>query len=209
MPVRLISSVRGIGVAVRVSTSTSAWSALIGSLWPTPKRCSSSTTSSPRFLNFRSWASSRWVPMTTSTSPDSQALDDLLGLGGGEEAAEHLDPDRIAGEAFAEGREVLLGEQRGGHQHRDLLAVLHGLERGPDGDLGLAEADVAADQAVHRGLVLHVGLHVDDGLGLVGGGLVGERLLHLPLPGRVGGEGVPGACGPASGRARPAPGRSR
>ena len=33
MPVRLISSVRGIGVAVSVSTSTSAVSCLIASLW--------------------------------------------------------------------------------------------------------------------------------------------------------------------------------
>ena len=33
MPVRLISSVRGIGVAVSVSTSTSALSCLIASLW--------------------------------------------------------------------------------------------------------------------------------------------------------------------------------
>ena len=33
MPVRLISSVRGIGVAVSVSTSTSVLSCLICSLW--------------------------------------------------------------------------------------------------------------------------------------------------------------------------------
>ena len=33
MPVRLISSVRGMGVAVRVSTSTSVLSFLIDSLW--------------------------------------------------------------------------------------------------------------------------------------------------------------------------------
>src|SRR5260370_105098 len=51
MPVRLISSVRGIGVAVRGSTSTSARSALIASLWLTPKRCSPSPTSSPRVRN--------------------------------------------------------------------------------------------------------------------------------------------------------------
>ena len=35
MPVRLISSVRGIGVAVSVSTSTSVLSFLIASLWLT------------------------------------------------------------------------------------------------------------------------------------------------------------------------------
>ena len=140
MPVRLISSVRGIGVAVSVSTSTSALSCLICSLWLTPKRCSSSTTSRPRSLNSMSSDSSRWVPMTTSTSPRAHALDHLAGLGRGEEAGQHLDPHRVAGEAVAEGLVVLLGEQRGGHEHRHLLAVLHRLERGPDGDLGLAEA---------------------------------------------------------------------
>ena len=45
---------------------------------------------------------------------------------------------------------VLLGEQRGRHEHRDLLAAGDGDERGAQRDLGLAEADVAADQAVHR-----------------------------------------------------------
>ena len=70
MPVRLISSVRGIGVADSVSTSTPALSALICSLCDTPKRCSSSTTSRPRSLNSMSSESSRWVPITRSTSPD-------------------------------------------------------------------------------------------------------------------------------------------
>ena len=46
--------------------------------------------------------------------------------------------------------EVLLGEQRRRHEHRDLLAVGERDERGAQRDLGLAEADVAADEAVHR-----------------------------------------------------------
>ena len=87
---------------------------------------------------------------------------------------------------------VLLGEQRGGHQHRHLLAVLHRLERGPDGDLGLAEAHVAAHQAVHRVALLHVALHLGDGDELVGRLLVGEGVLQLALPRRVLGEGVAG-----------------
>ena len=47
-PVKAICSVRGIGVAVSVSTSTVFFSCLMRSLCATPKRCSSSTTSSPR-----------------------------------------------------------------------------------------------------------------------------------------------------------------
>ena len=87
---------------------------------------------------------------------------------------------------------VLLGQQRGGHQHGHLLAVLHRLERRPDGDLGLAEADVAAHEAVHRVALLHVALHLGDGDELVGGLLVREGVLQLALPRRVLGEGVAG-----------------
>ena len=57
---------------------------------------------------------------------------------------------RPVGEAVAEGLEVLLGEQRRGREDRDLLAAGDGDEGGAQRDLGLAEADVAAHQAVHR-----------------------------------------------------------
>ena len=116
----------------------------------------------------------------------------LAGLGGREEPGQHLDPHRVAGEAVAEGLVVLLGEQRRGHEHGHLLAVLHRLERGADGDLGLAEADVAAHEAVHRVVGLHVGLHLVDGGELVGRLLVREGVLQLALPRRVLGEGVAG-----------------
>ena len=69
MPTRLISSVRGIGVALSVSTSTLIFSFFIASLACTPKRCSSSTISRPRSLNLTPSCSSRCVPMTQSTSP--------------------------------------------------------------------------------------------------------------------------------------------
>ena len=65
---------------------------------------------------------------------------------------------------------MLLDQQRGRHQHGDLLAVLHGLERGPHRDLGLAVSDVTADQPVHRAGPFHVGFGVGDRL---------ELLLHL------------------------------
>jgi hypothetical protein len=64
---------------------------------------------------------------------------------------------------------------------RHLLAGLHGDERGAHRDLGLAEADVAADDAVHRLLGPGRSSTLRDGLGLVGGLLeregVGERLV--------------------------------
>lgn len=69
IPVTAISSVRGMGVADMVSTSTLARSFFSCSLCSTPKRCSSSTMTRPRSLNFVSEENRRWVPMTTSTEP--------------------------------------------------------------------------------------------------------------------------------------------
>ena len=119
-----------------------------------------------------------------------QPVDHLLGLAGREEPGQDLHPHRVAGVALGEGAEVLLGEEGGGDEDGRLHPVLHRLERGPDGHLGLAEADVAADQPVHGAVALHVVLDVADGLELVGRLLVGEGVLQLPLPGGVGGEGV-------------------
>ena len=55
-------------------------------------------------------------------------------------------------------RIVLLGQHGRRHEDGDLLAVVDGLERGADGELGLAVADVAADEAVHRLGFSHVAL---------------------------------------------------
>ena len=73
------------------------------------------------------------------------------------------------------------------------LPSASGLERRPHRDLGLAVADVAADQAVHRPLRLHVGLDRLDRLELVGGLAVGEGRLEPHLPLAVGREAVPAA----------------
>ncbi len=67
-------SVRGIGVAVSVSTCTSKRSAFSRSLCATPKCCSSSMTSSPRFLNRTDFASSACVPTTISTVPSASPV---------------------------------------------------------------------------------------------------------------------------------------
>jgi hypothetical protein len=60
------------------------------SLWRTPKRCSSSTTSSPRSLNFTSFESRRCVPIRTSTLPLPLFAEFLLLLRRAE-AADHFD----------------------------------------------------------------------------------------------------------------------
>ena len=119
-------------------------------------------------------------------------LDDRLGLGVGEEAAQDLNTNGEAREPFGEGLMMLLGEQGCRHQDRGLLAALHGLERGSHCDLGLAESHIAYDEPVHWVGPLHVGLHISDGRELVGGLLVGERIFEFTLERRVFSEGVTG-----------------
>ena len=178
-------SVRGIGVAVSVSTSTSARSAFSCSFWRTPKRCSSSITSRPRRLNF---TSAREQLVGADDDVDravGDAVERRLHFLRRAEARQLGDLDRPVAEAVGEVLVVLLGEQRRRRQDRDLLAAGDGDEGGAQRDLGLAEADVAADQAVHRPRRDHVLDHgVDRGV-LVGRLLEaeagGERLVVVRL----------------------------
>ena len=73
MPTSDMFSVRGIGVAVIVSTSTLFFSCLIRSLCATPKRCSSSTISRPRSRNRTSFDRIRCVPTRMSSLPSAAA----------------------------------------------------------------------------------------------------------------------------------------
>ena len=139
-------------------------------------------------------------------APVGQARQDLGGGGGVLEAGELGHPHGETGVALGEGLGVLAHEQGGGREDGDLLAVGHGLEGGAHGDLGLAVADVAADEPVHRLGPLHVRLDLVDGDQLVGGLGVGEGLLQLGLPGRVGAEGVAGGGGAGGVKAHELPG---
>ena len=104
------------------------------------------------------------------------------------EAAQALHAERVGAETVAEGALVLLGQHRGGHQHRHLLASAAGAEGRANGHLGLAEAHVAADQPVHRARLMHVALHRSDGGALIGRLFVGEARLEFPLPCGIGGK---------------------
>ena len=149
-PSSAMCSVRGIGVAVIVSTSTVARRLLRCSLCSTPNRCSSSMITSPRSAKRTSLLSSRCVPMRMSISPARQPLDDLRLLAGGAEPADHVDLERVIRHPLAERPQVLVGQHGRRHEHRHLPAGLDRLERRPHRQLRLAVAHVAAQQAVHR-----------------------------------------------------------
>ena len=74
---------------------------------------------------------------------------------------------------------MLARQQRRRHDHRDLLAAHRRDEGGAQRHLGLAEADVAADQPVHRPAGRQVVEHAVDGGQLVVGLLVGEAGAEL------------------------------
>ena len=97
-----------------------------------------------------------------------EAVEHRLGLLAGAEARQLGKLHRQVGEAIGEGLEVLLGQQCGRHEHRDLLAVGERDERRAQRDLGLAEADVAADEPVHRLARDEILDHRLDRAGLVG-----------------------------------------
>ena len=106
------------------------------------------------------------------------------------EARDHLDAHREVAVALAERVPVLLREHRRRDEHQRLLAVQRDRERGADRDLGLAEADVAADEPVHRARRLEVLLHRLDRALLVLGLPVRELGLEPlePVAGEVVGD---------------------
>jgi len=117
-------------------------------------------------------------------------LDDLLLFTRRAEPAEHLDGDRVTGHAFAEHVPVLFREHGGRAEHGNLHAVHHRLERRADGDLGFAEADIAADEPVHWPVGFHVSFNLLDRGQLIRRFLKREGGLELPLPRRVGSKAV-------------------
>ena len=100
-------------------------------------------------------------------------------LGGGDEPRGLRDVHREVAQAVGEGLGVLAREQGRRHHDRDLLAVHGGDEGGAQRHLGLAEADVAADQPIHRPAGGEVAEHRGDGGLLVVGLLVGKAGAEL------------------------------
>ena len=151
MPVTAISRVRGIGVADMASTSTAVRSRLELLLVLDAEALLLVDDDQAEVLE-RDLAREQAVRADDEVDRAvglSPAMTSLASLSLWNRDS-GLDHDRELGVALGEGLQVLLDEQRGRHEDRDLLAVLDRLERRPDRDLGLAVADVAADEPVHR-----------------------------------------------------------
>ena len=143
-------SVRGIGVAVSVSTCTSARSCFSFSLWLDAEMLLLVDDHQAEVLELDRLAEQRMGADDDVDLAVGEALLDLGELRRRDQARGLRDVDRKALEALGEGLEVLARQQRRRHHDRDLLAVHGGDEGGAQRHLGLAEADVAADQPVHR-----------------------------------------------------------
>ena len=111
-----------------------------------------------------------------------QILDDPAPFGGRLEPGQGGDPDREQNHPPGERLVMLAGQDGRGAKDGDLLAVHHRLEGGPDGDLRLSIADVAAKQPVHGRGRLHIRLDLLDGAELVLGFLELEGFFKLVLP---------------------------
>ena len=72
------------------------------------------------------------------------------------ESIDVIHGDRESFEAFAEGFEVLEGEDGGRDEYGYLLAVGYGLEGGANGYFRFSKTHIATDQTVHRDGALHI-----------------------------------------------------
>jgi hypothetical protein len=116
-------------------------------------------------------------------------VQNLLHVGRPAKARDHLDGDREVAIALAEGVPVLLRKDRRGREEEGLAPIRRRDEGCAHADLRLPEADVAADEAVHRAGCLEVLLDGFDRRQLVRSLLVGEARLELLDELVVGGEG--------------------
>ncbi len=178
----------------------------------TPKRCCSSTTQRPRRAKRTVGSISAWVPKISPSSPLASWFRACAAGRRRRRPGEQRERDRLFGEQPAEGDRVLLGERLGRrHQHR-LVAGFQRPQHRVDGDHGLARADLAHQQPLHR-LAASRGRRRSSSkaLQLVAGRLEGQRV--EPAADQVAGLAEArrraGACGGCACGWRAGPGGGR
>ena len=126
----------------------------------------------------------------------AQPLDGLLLLLRRAEAGEHLDGHRKALEPLQQCVVMLQGKDGSRHKQYTLLALRNTFEGGAERHLRLAEADVAAQQTVHRNGALHIVLDLLRAAELIVGLLIFKPPLKIVLPFLVRPEGKAGGRHP-------------
>ena len=105
-----------------------------------------------------------------------QAFATGFGVGGIHQPRQVPHFQRKAGEAFAEALVMLPRQQGGGAHHRHLHPGHGGSIGRAQGDFGLAEADIAAHQPIHRAAGGEIVHNVTDGFELIIGFGIGEAV---------------------------------
>ncbi len=162
-PKTVIATVRGIGVAVITSTCGGCPALPVSAArCSTPNRCCSSTTTRPEVVELDLLLEQRVRADHDPGLAAGRGVEHRLTAGGGaHRAGQQRDAGGSVGSSqpaalaeVAEHRldrpEVLLGEHLGGCEQRRLPAGVDDLEHRPERDQGLAGADLALQQAVHR-----------------------------------------------------------
>ena len=141
--------VRGIGVAVSVSTCTFALQLLQPLLVLDAEMLLLVDDQEPEVAEFHVLGEQRMRADDDVDAAVGQPRPDPLHVLARHEPRRLLDLDRETLEARLERREMLAGEQRGRHDDRHLLAAHRREEGRPQRHFRLAEPDVAADEPVH------------------------------------------------------------
>ena len=161
-PKTVIATDRGIGVAVITSTwGRRSALALSAARCSTPNRCCSSTTTRPRSANWTSALSKAWVPMTIPAVPEAAWSVASRRRAAGGRPGDQDDARGVLGRAesatagqFAEhagdGLVMLSGQHLGWCQQRGLAAGVDHCQHRSQRDHGLAGADLALQQSLHR-----------------------------------------------------------
>ncbi len=109
-----------------------------------------------------------------------EALEGFLAPGGRRGPGQQRERGRLFGQQLAQGHRVLLGQRLGRrHQHR-LEAGFQRPQHRVEGDDGLARADLAHQQPLHRLAGVEIGVDLVEGLQLVPGRLERQRLDPAP-----------------------------
>ena len=118
--------------------------------WRTPKRCCSSTTATPSDANETASSISACVPTISDSSPRASFASRSARRPAGRRAGQQARSHRLGAEQPLDRREVLLGERFGRRHQRRLEIVLDRSQHRVQREHGLAGADLAHQQPLHR-----------------------------------------------------------